>query len=204
MPLQNRVTPFGQIVADPARGTLMGNRGGALHRVDKRLGPARWRSKQWIICVLCFKERHRDIMSPNRYTELFFHDELVAMAAGHRPCAECQRPRYTAFRTAWAAAYGTRPKAGDMDGVLHAARVTRDRCQIRHTARWLDLPDGVFTLSNGQPALLWQRALHPWSFTGYGPSRPIPQSACAQVLTPSPTVQVLRHGYTPMPPAGLD
>lgn len=97
MPLPNRVDPFGKIHAVGARGTLMGNRGGCFHRDDKTLKPTHWASRQWIVCELEFKGRRRTLMSPGRYTELFFLDEATALAGGHRPCFECRRERATAF-----------------------------------------------------------------------------------------------------------
>src|SRR6266513_3430279 len=102
MPLQNRVTPFGELVVTRARGTLMGNRG-SLHDTERRIRRP-FAVKRWIICVLEFKNRHRTVMTPGQYTELFFLDEATALAAGHRPCAECQRARFTIFRAHWAAA----------------------------------------------------------------------------------------------------
>src|SRR5262245_10377094 len=125
MPLQNRVTPTGEIIADPARGTLMGNRGGPLHRPDQTLGARRWVSKAWICCRLEFKGRRRQVMSPGKYTELFFLDEATALAAGHRPCFECRRAEAEQFARLWAKVHGAhdRARAGDMDRVLHAERV---------------------------------------------------------------------------------
>ncbi|MEO1001299.1 MAG: hypothetical protein AAFW69_11970, partial [Pseudomonadota bacterium] len=102
MPLQNRVTPFGEIEADPARGLWLGNRGGRFHRDDRTLGRRRHASRAWIYCVLNFKGRRRAVMGPG-YTELFFLDEPTALAAGHRPCFECQRARAIAFAEAWGA-----------------------------------------------------------------------------------------------------
>ena len=117
-PLQNRVLPTGEIVAIPARGTMTGNRG-ILHRPDKTLGRARWTHKAWICCVIDFRGRRRDVMGGRSWTELFFLDEAVAFAAGHRPCAYCRRPAYTAFKAAWDGA----PKATEMDRVLHLERL---------------------------------------------------------------------------------
>src|SRR5688500_8008085 len=104
MPRQNRVTPFGELIAAPARGTLMGNRG-CLHDGDQRIRRL-FVGKRWIHCVLEFKGRRRQVMAPGRYTELFFLDESTALAAGHRPCAECQRDRYLEFRRCWMAGRG--------------------------------------------------------------------------------------------------
>jgi hypothetical protein len=100
MPLQNRVSPRGEIIVSPARGTFMGNRGGVLHN-ERRQIVRPYASRRWITCLLEFKGRRRTVMSPGRYTELFFLDEAVALAAGHRPCAECRRDRFNAFRDAW-------------------------------------------------------------------------------------------------------
>src|SRR5665647_3614641 len=96
MPLQNRVTPFGELTISPARGTLMGNRGGRFHSDERRLTARRWASRQWICCVLDFKGRQRDVWG-RYYTELFFLDEVTALAAGHRPCFECRRKDAQAF-----------------------------------------------------------------------------------------------------------
>src|SRR3954462_1185126 len=124
MPLQNRVTPLGELVADPARGTLFGNRGGKFHRDNRTLGARRWASRQWICCVLDFKGRQRDVWG-RYYTELFFLDEPTAFAAGHRPCFECRREEATAFASAWAKAAHEkkRPSAPEMDIVLQDERL---------------------------------------------------------------------------------
>jgi hypothetical protein len=123
VPRQNRVTPFGEPIATPHRGTLMGNRG-CLHDAHERIRRV-CTVTRWIVCVLQFKGRRRPIMRPGHYTELFFLDEVTALAAGHRPCAECQRERYVTFRQHWAAARGIdgRPSADDMDAVLHVERL---------------------------------------------------------------------------------
>jgi len=98
MPLQNRVSPFGELVASHARGTLMGNRGGRLHNDKRRLARRRWTSRQWICCKLDFNNRHRKVWGRG-YTELFFLDEVTAFAAGHRPCFECRRKEAERFAT---------------------------------------------------------------------------------------------------------
>ena len=124
MPLQNRVTPRGDIVATPARGTLTGNRG-ILHDAGRQLGAARWRHHRWICCRLDFKGRRRAVMAPGRYTELFFLDEATALAAGHRPCWECRREAFQDFQSAWRCAFGGADDVGAaaMDRILHRARV---------------------------------------------------------------------------------
>ena len=194
MTLQNRVGPDGEIVADPARGLFLGNRG-ILHDDRRQLGPARWRHRNWVCCTLSFKERRRVPMTPGTYTELFFLDEAVALAAGHRPCAECRRADYQRFRDHWEEATGLRPTPAEMDGALHAARALRGG---RRLATWEaeadDLPDGTFIA--GAALILGDRAL-PFGFAGYGPARPRPRGRVT-VLTPEPTVQVLGAGYRPV------
>jgi hypothetical protein len=151
MPLQNRVTPFGAIVAVPERGTLMGNRGilhdaaGALRR--------RWATRAWICCLLEFRGRRDPVMAPGHYTRLFFLDEPTALAAGHRPCAYCRREAYRSFRAAWAAGsahlgLGTEPRAAEIDRVLHAERLGPDGSKRLHPAELADLPDGAFVLED--------------------------------------------------------
>jgi hypothetical protein len=145
MPLQNRVAPDGAIFADAARGLLMGNRGGQLHDGQKRLTARRWASKQWIACALEYKDRHETIMAPGRYTQLFFLDEATALAAGHRPCALCRRADFLRFTELWARVHGLarRPKVAEVDTVLHAERVGRDKHKVTFEARLGDLPVGV-------------------------------------------------------------
>jgi hypothetical protein len=199
VPLQNRVTPEGDIVADPARGTCIGNRG-ILHDANGRLGAARWRHPHWICCRLAFKGRQREIMAPGRYTELFFLDEATALAAGHRPCRECRREDFLRFQAAWRR---TLPDADacapSIDRRLHHARVDpRTRRQIRYAAPLDGLPDGTFVLLPDDPStalLVVGDRLLPWRASGYAPPRPRPSATQALVLTPRPTVAVLRAGY---------
>jgi hypothetical protein len=200
MPLQNRVTPTGEIIADAARGTLLGNRG-ILHDLERRLGAARWRHPHWICCRLAFKGRRRRPMTPGRYTELFFLDEATALAAGHRPCCECRREDFRAFQAAWRRAFASSDaSAPAIDRVLHAARVeSRSRRQIRFEAALDDLPDGAFVLLGDDPStplLILGAHLLPWRPSGYGRPRPRPYTT-GVVLTPRPTVAALRAGYAP-------
>ncbi|HYZ26927.1 MAG TPA: hypothetical protein VE597_08455 [Geminicoccaceae bacterium] len=202
MPLQNRVTPTGEIVADPARGTLMGNRG-ILHDARGRLGAARWRHPHWVCCRLAFKDRRRTVMAPGRYTELFFLDEATALAAGHRPCCECRRQDFRTFQVAWWRAFdaGSDPSAAAMDRALHVARVEpRTRRQVRFEAPLGALPDGAFVLlpeDPSTPLLIFGDRLLPWRPSGYGRPRPRAGASRALVLTPRPTIAVLRAGYAP-------
>jgi hypothetical protein len=205
-PLQNRVTPAGEIVAVPARGLLMGNRG-CLHDADRRLGAARWRSKLWICCVLDWKGRRRDPMPPGRWTALFFLDEATALAAGHRPCGYCRRPAYLAYAQAWRAAQSLAepPRAGQMDAQLHAERVgPRSRRQRTHQAPGGALPDGVMVRYRDGPGLVTAGHVRPWSFAGYGAPVALRHDEPVEVLTPPSSVAALAVGYRPLlhPSAG--
>jgi len=190
MPRQNRVTPQGRFIATAARGTLMGNRG-ILHDAQGQLGTARWRHKAWVCCVLSFKNRHRAVMTPGTWTELFFLDEAVALAAGHRPCAECRRADYNRFRAAFP---GGPMRAPAIDAVLHPARVTRTRTQVTHRADLAALPDGAF-VDHGGPCLLHQGGLYPYAPEGY--TAPHAARGTVTVLTPAPIVAALAAGYRP-------
>jgi hypothetical protein len=204
-PRQNRVLPTGEIVADPARGLFTGNRG-CLHDDQGRIGRARWRHPHWITCALDYKGWRRQLMQPGRWTELFFLDEAVALAAGHRPCALCRRAAYDAWRRAWAAAGLPGRKADEMDRVLHAARVGRDRQQILHQDD--ALPTGAFVALSDphlvpdpnllpDPHLVVGGHLFPYTPGGYGAPVPRPDGALT-VLTPVPTMAVLRAGFQPV------
>jgi hypothetical protein len=204
-PLQNRVLPTGEVVADPARGRLMGNRG-CIHQADRRLGVSRWRSPMWISCVLRWGNVRRDVMPPGRWTALFFLDEATALAAGHRPCGYCRRLDHLAFGEAWRQAQGLpeRPKAHQMDLELHRQRVNRTRCKLTWSAPVAELPPGTMVLRAGQPALVVGDRLLPWSLAGYQPPIDLPGRTVLDVLTPSRMVGALAAGYRPMvhPSAG--
>ncbi len=196
MARRNRVTPEGAIVADPARGLVTGSRG----LLGDEGGTMRWpwRHKAWICCVLSWKGNRQPFDDAHRWTPLFFLDEAVALAAGHRPCAECRRAEYNRFRAAWGAAFGATPSAREIDAALHEARIIpRLRVQRTHGADLTDLPDGTFIHREGRPALLLGDNLLPWSPTGYAPPAPRPASGRVTVLTPAPTVATLRAGYRP-------
>jgi hypothetical protein len=199
MPLQNRVLPTGEIVADPGRGLMMGNRG-CLHGLRRELGVARWRSPLWICCVLDWRGRRRDPMPPGGWTALFFLDEATALAAGHRPCAFCRRGDYVDFTVAWQAAQGlgARPLAREMNTVLHAERVDRQRRQITRRARAGGLPGGVMIRAGGQLGLYLGGSLRPWSWDGYGAAVPVGGDDVVEVLTPPSIVAAIGAGYRPL------
>lgn len=196
MPLPNRVLPTGEIVAHPARGLFMGNRG-RIHRPDRTLGAARWSLHAWIVCATCFKGRRRQVWGDS-YTELFFHDEAVALAAGHRPCHECRREAYHRFQHAWRRAHGEPADAPAMNRRMHADRVGPRRTQRRHEAPLGSLPDGTFVLHGAEPALVLQGRLHPFAPGGYRAPLPAEPARTATVLTPRCTVAVLQAGYRPV------
>ncbi len=195
LPRRNRALPTGELVADPSRGMFMGNRG-VLHDPAGRI-LRRWQTRRWITCVLHFNDRRREIMQPGRYTELFFLDEAVAMAAGHRPCAECRREAWTAFRSAWSRAGLPGTTAAEIDAVLHEARLKPGGTQLIHSAPAQGLPDGVMVARDGTPFLISGSALRPFSPGSYGTPLPIPDEG-VDVLTPEPLVRVLRAGYQPV------
>jgi hypothetical protein len=199
MPLQNRVTPLGEIVAVPERGLLMGNRG-ILHDENRRIVRA-WQVRRWIACVTEFRGRHRQVMRPHSYTELFFLDEATAFAAGHRPCAECRHADYQRFKAAWAAWSGSQMSAEQMDDVLHSDRVQGRGAQQRQRTYQADigtLPDGTFIRLDGVPWLIWRGRLLAWSAGGYVARRALPTAGSVKVLTPRSLVGVLAAGYQPM------
>lgn len=205
MPLQNRVTPTGEIIATPARGGFMGNRG-ILHDAQQQIVKS-FVHKTWIICQLNFKGRRRKLMQPGKYTELFFLDEATALAAGHRPCFECRRTAAQAFRAAWLAGnpqlgFGDSVKMSEIDNVLHTERLTKsyyikDRKKQTWTAVISQLPNGPFIQHNNSPHLIWQDALYPWTAVGYQPPIPRPKNGETAVLTPRSTVNALANGYAP-------
>lgn len=194
MPLPNRVTPFGDIAALPGRGTFMGNRG-VLHDEHRRIVRG-WQVRRWITCVLEFRGRHRAIMQPRRYTELFFLDEAAALSAGHRPCAECRRQDYERFRTLWRACVDRPAGADAMDARLHAERLDGKKKRIYRTELG-SLPDGAYVAVDGRPKLLWRGTLHTWSDRGYAERRKIRAREDGEVLTPPSIVAVLEAGYRP-------
>lgn len=205
MPLQNRVTPFGDIVSSPARGLLMGNRG-ILHNDDRRLGAARWQHPHWVACRLQFRGRRQEIMRPGAYTQLFFLDEAVALAAGHRPCAYCRRADHERFMAGHRRVLASRGEpdqisAPALDRRLHRDRVdSRSRRQIRFEAVLDEMPDGTFVRLPNHPEtawLVWGEQLGPWRPAGYGRPMPRPMGVVAEVLTPKTTVAVLAAGYRP-------
>lgn len=205
MPRQNRVTPSGHFEQALPRGTLLGNRG-ILHDDAGEIGKSRWVHKNWVCCALEFGGRRQTINAPGGYTQLFFLDEAVSLAAGHRPCAECRRLRFNEFKAAWAEAHpasspGEKLRASDLDAALHGSRIGRDRQQRTFRSNLESLPDGTFVKFNDDPCsshLVWAGRLLRWQHAGYELAAAV-QGADVEVtvLTPAAIVEVLRHGYTP-------
>jgi hypothetical protein len=197
MPLQNRVNPFGELFATQARGTLFGNRGGRFHTDARTLTRRRWALRQWICCVLDFKGRRRDVWG-RYYTELFFLDEVTALAAGHRPCFECRRQDAEAFAEAWRKAQKlpARPYAGAMDAALHAERL-HGRAKRTHRRAIDTLPDGAVVARDGDAFAIRGDALLRWTPDGYDARRPRPHGDVVDVLTPPAIVAALSAGYRP-------
>lgn len=194
MPLQNRVTPYGEVVALPGRGQMMGNRG-ILHDESRRVVRT-FAVKRWIACVLDFRGRKRKVMTPHRYTELFFLDEAAALSAGHRPCAECRRADYNRFRALWEQSIGMPNDADSMDLRLHADRL--DGKQKRtYRAELATLPDGAYVVWEERPHLVWGESLFEWSDAGYARRLPRAKGGWVEVLTPRAIVDVLAAGYRP-------
>jgi hypothetical protein len=197
MPLQNRVTPFGELVAARAHGTLFGNRGERFHTDARTLTARRWASRQWICCVLDFKGRQRDVWG-RFYTELFFLDEPTAHAAGHRPCFECRRKDAEAFAEHWRTAHRLRrrPYAFEMDEVLHRERL-RGRAKRLHRRNIDGLPAGAFFALAGDAFAVHGNRILRWTPQGYDAEKPRPRGGTVDVLTPPAILAVLAAGYEP-------
>jgi hypothetical protein len=200
MPLQNRVTPLSELVADSARGLVYGNRG-CLHDANRRIRH-RYNGKRWIACRLEFGGRHRaPLLQPGRYTELFFLDEATAFAAGHRPCALCRREDYDRLTEIWRELHPGQIGADAIDAQLHSERVNPEtRAQRAHEGTLDDLPDGTFVLRDDEPCLVLGSALLRWTAAGYTARIARPAHETAIVLTPPSLVAVLHAGWQPLVP----
>jgi hypothetical protein len=199
MPLQNRVSPLGELIAHPARGLVYGNRG-CLHDADGRIR-RRYNGKRWIACRLEFRGWHREpLLQPGKFTELFFLDEATAFAAGHRPCALCRREDYVRFGELWRELHRGEVGADAIDARLHAERVAADRSQRHQEAALDDLPDGAFVLESGTPSLVLGTHLLTWTPAGYVGRRPRPARRGAVLITPPSLIAVLRAPWRSLVP----
>ena len=198
MPLQNRVTPFGEIVAVSQRGMFMGNRGIIHDPRTRTLLSRRWTTKRWIVCMCDYKGVRRDVMSGRSWTELFFLDEATALAAGHRPCFFCRRDAAEEFRGAWTIGNGgDRPSATGMDEVLHRERLASGR-KRRHPLPMPigRLPDGAFVAAGTASYMISGGRALEWTMSGYRETAS--SLSHAELLTPPSTVRTLSAGYRPV------
>ena len=200
MPLQNRVTPLGELIADPGRGLVYGNRG-CLHDDNGHIR-RRYSGKRWIACRLEFRGwRRAPLLQPGRFTELFFLDEATAFAAGHRPCALCRREDYDRLVAIWRRLHPDQIGADAIDAQLHAERVDPGtRAQLRHEAPIDDLPDGAFVLHDDVPQLVLGGSLLRWTARGYADRKPRPAAQRVVVITPPSLIAVLQAGWSPLVP----
>lgn len=198
MPLQNRVTPFGDIVAIPERGMFTGNRGIIHDPATKTLLKKRWTTKAWIVCACVYKDHHREVMSGRSWTELFFLDEATALAAGHRPCFFCRRAAAKAFQAAWAAGNGGgAPTAPEIDAVLHRERLQRRVKRVHPMPGPIgDLPDGTMIATGGDAVMIAAGRPFLWSAKGYRPASRL--SDVRGLLTPPAIMRALGNGYRPV------
>jgi hypothetical protein len=204
MPLQNRVTPSGDIIADPHRGLFTGNRGIIHDPATKTLLKKRWTTPAWITCVCEFRGWRRKVMGGRSWTELFFLDEATAFAAGHRPCFYCRRDDANRFRAAWQQGNGvTDIRARDMDAVLHRERLDRGKKRLHPLPGPVcELPDGAIVQADAAYFLIVQGSALRWSMEGYGKASYAMENA--MLLTPPSTLRAMHAGYQPvlLPSAG--
>lgn len=198
MPLQNRITPTGDIIATPHRGIFIGNRGIIHDPATRTLLRRRWTSKAWLVCVCEFRGRWREVMSGRSWAELFFLDEATALAAGHRPCFFCRNIDASRFRDAWEEGNGMASiRAGDIDAVLHRERL-EGRTKRLHTLPDSIgfLPDGAMVQKESESYLIANGQALLWSVAGYHEAQSVPQDV--MLLTPPSTLRALFVGYRPV------
>src|ERR1700716_2884499 len=197
MPLQNRVTPSGDIIATPHRGMFTGNRG-IIHDPATKTLTRRWASRAWLTCVCEFRGWRREVMGGRSWTELFFLDEATALAEGHRPCFFCRRDDANRFRAAWEAGNGVaRVLARDIDAVLHRERLVGSSKRLHALPMPLDqLPDGAMLQEGDKSYLIAQGRALSWSPAGYRDGQNALQDA--KLLTPPSTLRALSAGYRPV------
>lgn len=198
--LQNRVDPKGDLIKTTARGSWMGNRGVIHNEYQQIVRPFKLRA--WLICVLDFKGRRRQVMTPDRYTELFFFDEATAFSAGHRPCAECRRAAFNRFKHFWLEAnpefdYNERTPIWKIDEVLHKERINRSGVKVTFTESLSRLPAGTFILHKNEPHLFADGLLFRWTPEGYDAGIGLAGVDRVEVLTPRSVVNTFRAGYKP-------
>jgi hypothetical protein len=197
MPLQNRVTPTGEIIATAHRGLFVGNRGIIHDPATKTLLRKRWSCPAWLICVLAFRGRRREVMAGRSWTELFFLDEATAFAAGHRPCFFCRREDASCFRAAWEQGNGVKElHAPEMDAVLHRERLASGKALHPLPMKIENLPDGAMVQDKDDSFLIAGGGALKWSPAGY--TRADRDLKAAKLLTPPSTVRAFMAGYRPL------
>jgi hypothetical protein len=199
MSLQNRVTPNGDIITTAARGTWLGNRG-VIHNAQKQIIKP-FNLKAWITCALKFRGRHREVMMPDRWTELFFLDEATAFSAGHRPCFQCRYKDHQRFKIAWLKGnlqYGFNEKTpvNEIDTILHTERINKGE-KVTYNDDPANLPDGTFILIDEQPYIISGNLTYQWTPFGYEKGIAIPTTQNVKVLTPRSIVNMFKAGYSP-------
>lgn len=198
MPLQNRVTPTGEIIATPHRGLFTGNRGIIHDPATKTLLKKRWSSPAWIVCLCEFRGWRRPVMARRSWTELFFLDEATAFAAGHRPCFFCRRDDAKRFRVAWETGNGvSNARAKEIDAQLHLERLDHGRKRLHPLPMPLaELPDGAMVQQGDESFLVVQGRLLLWSSAGYAPHTSALRDP--MLLTPPSTLRAIIAGYQPV------
>jgi len=204
--LQNRIDPWGNIIKTESRGAWMGNRG-LIHNEHQQIVRP-FRLKAWITCLLQFKGRQRKVMTPGLYTELFFLDEATALAAGHRPCAECRREDFNRFKSLWLKGnpgynFNMKTSIQKIDDILHAERMNNDGTKVCYEEALGNIPNGAFAQHDGKAYLVWDGILHEWSPSGYTNTRQLSTDTRLQVLTPRSTVKTIQAGYRPQVSGGV-
>ena len=198
--MQNRVDPMGNIIDTTARGMWMGNRGQLHDDNTQILRP--FKLKAWLTCVLKFKDRHREVMSPGLYTELFFLDEATAFAAGHRPCCECRRHDHYRFKMYWLKGnpeYGFNEGTSikQIDEIIHKERINSRGDKVTFLDNIDNLPGGTFIFMNGQPYTVASPHLWHWTPACYDAKLQLPKNETVTVLTPRSVVNTFSAGYLP-------
>lgn len=198
--LQNRVDPFGNLIKTEARGSWTGTRG-VLHN-DQQEIIRPFKLKAWLTCKLEFKGRKRKVMSPGRYTELFFLDEATAFSAGHRPCCECRRNDFNRFKSFWLRGnpgynFDEKISIQKIDEIIHKERIDQDNSKITFEESSPDIPNGIFVLFNNKPFLIFNNRMFLWSAFGYEKGIPLQGPDKLIILTPMSVVNTFRAGYEP-------
>lgn len=197
--LQNRVDPLGRFIETNARGLWMGNRG-VIHK-HKQITKV-FKHKAWITCVLEFKGRKRTVMTPDRWTELFFLDEATAFAAGHRPCFECRRDDAQRFKSCWIKGnpvhnFSMTTSINQIDAIMHGERIDDEKKKVIYQRISFDIPEGTFILMNDDPYVFTRGRLQRWTPFGYEDSVAVPEASILTILTPYSIVNAFRAGYVP-------